>query len=194
MAEIISRTNDEITIQVTVKLTGSMLDMEQTIQQSVNDVGMTATRFALMQFETTGQNMQIGSVRLYCKEKVTKEYETPYGRVALDRYVYQGVKGGGTFCPLDQNAKVVVHSTPKFAKMITQKYSNSSAMNVAEDLEWNHGRHVSKGFIQTVSDYVGAIAQTSEEHWGYEVPKQKDNITAISVSLDGSVASVETIA
>ena len=187
MAEIISRTSDEITIQVTVKLTGSMLDMEQTIQQGVNDVGKTATKEALMQFETTGQNMQIGSLRLYCKEKVTKEYETPYGRVALDRYVYQGVKGGGTFCPLDQNARIVIHSTPKFAKMITSKYSNSSAMDVAYDLEQNHGRHVSKGFIQTVSDYVGSIAQASEEHWDYSVPEQKDYIETIAVSLDGTM-------
>ena len=187
MIEQISKTGDEIVIQVRVKLTGSMMDMEEAIQEGINRAGTVATTEALKSFESTGENIQIGGIRMYCKGKVKKEYETPYGRIELERNVYQKAKGGETFCPLDDRARIIVHSTPKFAKMITQKYSITSARDVSEDLEWNHGRHVSRGFIQRTADYVGTIAQASEEHWDYEVPEQEDNITTISVSLDGTM-------
>ena len=187
MAEIISQSSDQITIQVTIKLTGSMLDMEETIQQELNGAGVLATQEALRQFEATGENLKMGGMRLYCKGKVTKEYQTPYGKVALDRYVYQGVRGGTTFSPLDCRARIVEHSTPKFAKMITHKYASMSALDTVEDLRENHGRRTSTKYIQELSDHVGAIAQASEEHWDYEVPKQKEDITTIGVSLDGTM-------
>ena len=39
MAEIVSKQDDEIVIQVKVKLSGSMLEMENLIQAYVNQVG-----------------------------------------------------------------------------------------------------------------------------------------------------------
>lgn len=187
MAEIISKTADEVTIQVTIKLTGSMLDMENAIQAELNNAGALATGEALCQFETTGQNIKIANTQLYCKGKVKKEYETPYGKLMLDRYVYQGVRGGETFCPLDDRARIIEHTTPKFAKIITSKYAAMSAVDTVEDLENNHGRRVSKKYIQRVSDYIGTIVQASEEHWDYAIPEQKDYIKTISVSLDGTM-------
>ena len=79
MAHIVSQTSNEFTIQVTIKLSGSMLDMETAIQKCVNEVGCVATTEALMQFESTGQMIDIAGVRLYSKDKVKKDYETPYG-------------------------------------------------------------------------------------------------------------------
>lgn len=34
---------------------------------------------------------------------------------------------------------------------------------------------------------MGAIAQASEEPWDYEVPKSKDNVAIVSISLDGTM-------
>jgi hypothetical protein len=164
-----------------------MLDMENAIQTELNKAGNVATKEALSQFETTGQNIKMGGTSLYCKGKVQKEYETPYGKVALDRYVYQSAKGGSTFCPLDDRARIIEHTTPKFAKIVTSKYASMSAVDTLEDLEKNHGRHVSKTYVQSIADYVGAIAQASEEHWDYEIPPQKAYIKTISVSLDGTM-------
>jgi len=39
MAEIIARSGNELTIQVTIKLTGSLLEMENTILDSCNEIG-----------------------------------------------------------------------------------------------------------------------------------------------------------
>lgn len=186
MAEIISRQGEEITIQVKLKLTGSMLNMEQAIQNGINEAGCVATKEALTKFEATGRPIQMGSVKMTSKGKVKKEYETPYGTVELERHVYQTSEGGKVFCPLDEKARIVIHSTPKFAKMITYKYASLSAKDVARDLEENHSRHVARGFIQNITDYVGAIAESTEQQWDYEIPEQNDVVKIISVSLDGT--------
>lgn len=186
MAEIIFRNGEEITVQFKLKLSGSMLEMEQSIQDGVNEAGCEVTKEALSKFDATGAPIQIGSVKMTSKGKVKKEYETPYGTVELDRHVYQTSKGGKVFCPLDDKARIVVHSTPKFAKMITYKYASLSAKDVARDLEENHSRHVARGYIQNITDYVGAIAESTEQQWDYELPEQSEPVKIISVSLDGT--------
>lgn len=89
MAEVIAVNDDELVLQVRVKLDGSMLNMEEAIQSAVNEVGSIATAEALKRFDTTGAPIQIGHVRMTSKGKVRKCYETPYGAVYLERYVYQ---------------------------------------------------------------------------------------------------------
>jgi len=186
MAEIIKRTDDEVTIQVTIKTKGSMLEREELIQQGVNEVGAVATKDALASFDATGAPINVGTVRMTSKGKEPKEYETPYGKVKVQRYVYQTSKGGKIFCPLDERARILIHSTPKFAKMISNKYASLSATDVSKDLGENHSRPITKGFVKKISDYIGAIVQSSEEFWEYEIPDQKDTVSTISVSLDGT--------
>ena len=108
MAKIISRNGSEIVLQVTVKLNGSMLEMEENIQEAANRLGMCATQEALSRFDTNGSDIRIGDMKLYGKGKVKKIYETPYGAVELDRNVYQGVNGGKTYCPLDERARSLI--------------------------------------------------------------------------------------
>lgn len=186
MAEIISREGNEITITLKVKLFGSMIEMEQEIQNGVNSVGCTLTKEALESFDTNGSPLQIASLKLTSKGKEKKEYETPYGRVEVSRHVYQSSKGGKTFCPLDTSARIIIHSTPKFAKIISYKYSSLSAKDVAEDLSENHSRKCSRHYIQDTADYIGSVAIASEEQWEYEIPKIDEAINTISLSLDGT--------
>ncbi len=61
-------------------------------------------------------------------------YETPWGAVKVARNVYQSNKGGKTFCPLDQNARIIVNSTPAFARMVSWKYAQMAAPQVEQDL------------------------------------------------------------
>ena len=186
MAEVIAVNNDEIVVQVRVKLHGSMLNMEETIQSAVNEVGCLATTEALKRFDTTGTPIQIGNVRMTSKGKVRKCYETPYGAVHLERYVYQTSSGGKTYCPLDERARTLISSTPRFAKQVSSKYSQLSAQEVMDDFKTNHGRPVARSFLQNIVDVVGSIAQATEADWMYETPKLDDVVTTVSVGLDGT--------
>lgn len=186
MTTTVTKNGDTITIQTTMKLSGSMLDMEEVIQAGVNEVGVIATREALSKFDATGDQINIANIKLTSKGTVAKEYQTPYGAVMVDRHVYQTSKGGKTFCPLDERARIITSSTPKLAQMLSYKYASLSASEVADDLYKNHGRKTIPSFVKQTAEMVASLAQATEEKWDYEIPKQVEPITNISISLDGT--------
>jgi hypothetical protein len=182
-AEIKKCADNELIIEVKIPLIRSMLNGEEVIQQSLNAVGILASQELLKSFDTDGSPIEVAGIRLTSKGKVLKEYETPYGKAAIDRHVYQTAKGGATYCPLDNEARVIGSSTPKLAKMISHKYSRNSVDEVKTDLEDNHGRKISRSHIQDIAETVGAIAITKEENWSYSVPLLDQSISTVSMGV-----------
>jgi hypothetical protein len=166
-ATIIARTPTSFTLQVKVPYNDSMLDFEETLQQRLNEAGVVATAEALKQFDTDGSPISVGSTKLTSKGQVEKDYQTPYGVATVARHVYQSSQGGPTYCPLDRDARIIVSSTPRFAKVISHKYAESSSPRVQLDLEENHGRAVSRCLIQDIADAVAAVVLAKEEDWSY---------------------------
>jgi hypothetical protein len=123
------------------------------------------------------------------KGLVPKEYQTPYGSVTIPRHVYQTSDGGRTYCPLDEHARILVTSTPRFAKVISSKYAEFGSFRVANDLVGNHGRSVPRSFIQNISEVVGAIVLAQEETWTYSTPCPDDTvIDVVTLGVDGTCA------
>ena len=56
-----------------------------------------------------------------------------------------------------------VGSTPKFAKMVSSKYSETGATRVQIDLDENHGRYISRSFIQDISEAVAKAIEKKQE-------------------------------
>ena len=187
MAAIVQRSDNEITIQVTVRLGGTMLEMEDEIQNATNAVGRCATEEALRRFDTDGSAIKLGSVKWTARSMDPKEYQTPYGSVRLNRYVYQTSQGGQIYCPLEHQARIIRDATPRFASQLSHKYAQLNVRAVQSDLEQNHGRKVACSYIQNVADWVGGIASAKEEIWEYEPPKLDAAITTIVISLDGAM-------
>lgn len=177
---------DSYTVTYKGKLTGSMMDMEDHIQQVVNDIGSGLTTQALNKLDTKGQPLQLAGINLTARHKTPKEYQTPYGMVRINRYVYQASNGGKTYCPLDEAARIITSSTPRFAKIVSSKYVNHCAEGVKRDLETSQGRIVSRCYIQDLAETVGAMAGAAEETMDYEIPKLEDPVTTIAFSLDGT--------
>src|SRR5918998_994487 len=185
-ATIIARTPTSFTLQVEVPYTDSMLDFEETLQQRLNEAGVLAPAEGLKQFDTDGSPITVGSVKLTSKGPIEKDYQTPYGVATLARHVYQSPQGGPTYCPLDRDARIVVTSTPRFAKIISHKYAEFSSPRVQIDLEENHGRVVSRCLIQDIADAVAAAALAKEEDWSYALPKFEEPPSTVAISLDGT--------
>ena len=61
MAKITKQNKSEITLEVTIKLDGSILEMENNIQNACNEVGNLATQKALSMFDTDGSPIKLGS-------------------------------------------------------------------------------------------------------------------------------------
>src|SRR5262249_26963005 len=129
-AAVVRRTDTGFTVTVDIPYKSSMLDAEEAIQQALNEAGVAATEEVLKQFDADGQPIRLGATKLTSMGRVRKEYQTPYGVAAVDRHVYQSSQGGKTYCPLDQDARIVVSSTPRFAKMVAHKYAEFGAARV----------------------------------------------------------------
>jgi hypothetical protein len=185
-ASIVESSPNSIMVQITVSFDTSMLDFETQLQRQLNEAGNLATAEQLRRFDTDGSPIQIGSTTLYSKGQLPKEYQTPYGAVSIERHVYQSAQGGTTFCPLERAARIVVTSTPLFAKIVSSKYAEFGSARVQRDLRDNHRRSVSKCLIQDLADAVAAVALAKEESWTYRLPRWDVPPATVSVGLDGS--------
>jgi len=185
-AQVVSVKGDRVTLQVEVHLSGSMLEMESSIQDAVNGVGMLATGEALRRFDTDGARIEFGGQKWFSKGCLPKLYQSPYGEVEVHRHVYQGSQGGKTVCPLERDARIVVTSTPRFAMQISHKFAAGSSVQVRRDLAQNHGRAVARSYVQGVAEAVGAIAQAKEETWRYSTPKLAHAVASVAIGIDGT--------
>ena len=184
---IINQSSESITLQVTIPFTRSMLESENVIQDSMNQAGCMATQELLKTFDTDGEALQIGSVKMTTKGQVFKLYQTPYGEIEVTRHVYQTKEGGATFCPLEREARIILTSTPRFASQISHKMSEMSAPAAQKDLVINHNRSVSHALMQRLSEAVATVVQIKEESWSYTVPNiDTAEIKTISIGLDGT--------
>ena len=186
MAKVVANKGNELTLQVTVKISGSLMEMENAILDGCNEMGSLATAEALQKFDTDGSPIKLGEVKITVRDKTNKTYQTPYGGVLIQRNVYQSSKGGKIYCPLENNAQIIRGATPKFAQQISHKYANMNAPAVCQDLKENHHRKIAHSYLQDVSDWVGSIAQAKEEIWDYATPTLDGAISTVVVSLDGA--------
>jgi hypothetical protein len=171
---------------VKVPYAKTMLESEELIQRSLNEVGSLSTGESLKQFDTDGKPILMGDIKWTAKGKIEKTYQTPYGETIIERFVYQSSKGGRIFCPLERDARIILTATPKFAKTLSSKYSEFGSSRVIKDLEENHGRIVARSFVQNVCDAIGVVAFVKEEEWDYELPEMDRPVSSVSVGLDGT--------
>lgn len=57
---------------------------------------------------------------------------------------------------------------------------------VSNDLASNHGRRVTRSFIQDLAEMVGSAAQAKEESWHYQTPALEHAVATVAVGLDGT--------
>jgi hypothetical protein len=184
--KLIAVEGDTVRIELNIKLSRSMLESEETILSALNEAGCRVTGEALKRFDTDGSAILIGGTKWTSKGEEPKYYQTPYGEVEVLRHVYQTSAGGKTFCPLERDARIVVTSTPRFAKVVANKFARSGSTQVESDLAENHGRQVARSYLQNLADAVGTIVQAKEETWHYATPRLTVPIHTVAISLDGT--------
>lgn len=185
-AQVLSVEGSQVKIEVTIDLSRSMLTSEENIQQSLNHTGCLATEAALQYLDTDGSAIEIAGEVMRTKGKQPKAYQTPYGEVVVERHVYQRSGGGKTYCPMEREARIIITSTPLFAKQVSSKLAYGSARDVQRDLGENHHRPVAVSYIQRVSEAVASIIETKEESWNYVPPKVEVEIKSVAIGLDGT--------
>ena len=136
----------QVKIEVTIDLSRALLTSEENIQESLNEAGCLATVAALKYLDTDGSPIEIAGDVMRTKGEQSKAYQTPYGEVIVNRHVYQRSGGGKTYCPLERDARIIITSTPLFAKQVSSKLAYGSAREVQRDLSENHARSVAVSY------------------------------------------------
>ncbi len=135
VVQVVRRSGDEVTVEVTVRLSGSLMDVEAAILE------------ALERFDTDGSPIRFGETKLTARGRHPKEYQTPYGVAEVERYVYQTSRGGRIYCPLEHQGRIVHGATPRFASQLSHNYAQLNVRAVQRDLEQNHARKVATSYI-----------------------------------------------
>jgi hypothetical protein len=187
-AELISESESELVIQVTIPKSRDFVECEELIQNAVNEGGQLATKKCLESFDTDGSPIVTGGQTLTAKsQKVSRKYETPYGIVAVERYAYQTSAGGQVFIPLDSAARIIAGTTPRFAKMVSYLYAHNNAGVTMSTLEQTNARSVSKCYIQDISEHVAAHVEDKNRYWNYaDSEPSPGEVGFISIGIDGT--------
>lgn len=179
--------NGELVIEVRVPVPSNFLEFEKGVQDGLAEAGRLLTARGLEEFDADGAPMTIGKTRYTAKkERREKRYETPFGPVKVARYAYQSSAGGTTLVPLEHNARIIGDSTPRFAKLVSSKYSRNNAAAVQEDLRESLHREVSRCYIQDISALVAGGIGDKEQVWdtaGDGPPPHE--VASVGVGLDG---------
>jgi len=185
-AKLIEQKGNTLTIQFTVEFTGQMLKDEQALQESLNEAGQAAMQPMIKQFDTHGEPIRVNGVKHTVKNYAPEIYETPYGAVQVERHTYQTSKGGRAYVPLENDARMVLNSTPRYAQIVSGKYARFGADAICEDLLECNGRKLSRNYAKKLSDFVGSVAQCYETEWDYALPEFESPISTVSIGLDGT--------
>jgi len=156
-AKLIQQKGSTITVQFTVELTGQMLKDEQALQQSLNEAGQAAMAPMIKQFDTNGERIRVNGVKHTVKNYASQTYETPYGPVQVERHTYQTCKGGRAYVPLENDARMILNSTPRYSQIVSGKYARFGADAICEDLLECNGRKLSRNYAKKLSDFVGSV-------------------------------------
>jgi len=184
--EILKRSEKYFIIQLKISYSNSMLESENLLLNCLNEAGQVATGEILTQFDTDGTPINIGNQTFTSKGQIQTSYQTPYGPTKVARHVYQSHSGGKTYVPLEKDARIIITSTPRFAKVVTSKISESSIGQVKRDLIENHNRPINNKTIQEITEVVGVFAAVKEDVWNYAIPELDKKVHGIGVALDGA--------
>lgn len=176
----------QVTVELELKAGSSMMEYEEQIQEGLNHAGCELTRQCLQQFDTDGSPIVIGGIGFTTKGQIEKEYQSGYGVFRLARHVYQTGWGGATFCPMDQDGRVINSTTPKFARMAAFKYAVLNSSLAQKDLAENHGRQVSRCYLQDNAQAVAAIVKEKEQKWSYAERPLPGHVHSVGVGVDGT--------
>ena len=185
-AQLIKQQDKTLTIQFTVDLSGQMLKDEQALQNALNEAGQVAMDPMIKQFDTQGEPIRVNGVKHTAKVSSAEMYETPYGPVQVERYIYQTSKGGRSYVPLENDARMVLNSTPRYAQIVSGKYARFGADAICEDLLECNGRKLSNNYAKKLSDFVGSVAQCYGTEWDYALPEFERPVSTVSLGLDGT--------
>jgi hypothetical protein len=159
-----------------------MLECEEEIRRTVDEAVRLATRESLERFDSDGAPILVGGVKLTSKGPVDNVNQSPYGECVVAMHVHPSKqRGRANLLPAGSTGANCRKHDSAFRENLLLKYASTSSTTAQMDLSQNHGRDVSRCYLQDLAEAVGAIAQDNEERWEYADPEPP-----VAVGVDGA--------
>jgi hypothetical protein len=78
--KLLKKEGSKVTYELCFEVEGSMLEMEEQIQNAVNELGKQATSDALSHFDTNGEPIVAAGTRYTSKGRIKKKFKPLTGR------------------------------------------------------------------------------------------------------------------
>lgn len=122
---------NHFSLTIAGELSRSLFKMEGQLQKVLNGAGLVVMEEMFKHLDTDGSDIEIGSTIYRVKNKISKQYHTPYGDIKIPRHVYQPSGGGATYCPMEHDGRLIRGNvTPFFAKQIFDKFARNHPREV----------------------------------------------------------------
>lgn len=166
----------------------SLSEFERELHSSLGELGRAAEKALLERADVERDVIEHGGLRHYWKYKGPQEYECLFGKIEVERSVYQA-NGERTLCPLEVNAGIVYHHlTPAAAEFV----GYATAYMVPAEVEqfcrkWQYLKPC-QTVVKQVAAEIGDVAETLGETYEQAVREEEGPVPAetevIAVSRD----------
>jgi hypothetical protein len=174
---------------VTIDLPNSVDNMRQhelLTRDITNRIGRELMEQALHTADTDGEPLNLGRVAHTSKGRFAQLYHTTFGDVSIERHVYQNSKGGVTYIPLEDRARVIANCTPAHADNLAASLAEAPARHVTRQYLEQHRLIIHESFLQRVVAEVGQIVGAKEKHWEYPMRAAPEEVHHIGLGYDGA--------
>ena len=141
---------------------GSLLDFEVQAQAVTNAIGRRAMELGFTSFDTEGEPIHLGKVKLTSKGRSPENYRSLFGSQSISRHVYQSSQGGKVYVPMEVGGRILCHCSPHLLSGISSRYTEVAAEQVATGFAQSNQLPLSTALIQEVARAVGGVALGKE--------------------------------
>ena len=166
----------------------SLLDFEAQAQSATNAIGLKVMELGFAAFDTEGEPILLGKVRMTSKGRSPENYRSLFGSQSIERHVYQSSQGGKIYVPMEVGGRILCHCSPRLLSCVSARYTEVPAEKVQMGFAESNQITISTSLVQEVARAVGGVALAKEPYWTY-LPTNisPSDIAAIGLSIDGAL-------
>jgi hypothetical protein len=169
---------------------GQCHQAEADLQKALQRVTTAAMTEVLSRFDTHGEPLRHGGREYTSKGKSPQTYHCTGGDMTIERHVYQSSRGGATWCPLEDRARILENTTPHFAAIISGSYAQHSGRGTVTTLRRTLQRDVNLEYIQRLAHSAGKAAHAQERARIYDLQTDPAAVHSVLVSADATCVAI----
>ena len=172
----------------------SLSRFERQLHESLGELGRTVEKTVLEKADIETTAIERDGMRHYWKYKGPQEYQCLFGKIEVNRSVYQA-NGEKTLCPLEVNAGLLHHHlTPVAAEFVSYSMAHMVAAELAEFCRRWQYLTPSETVIKQVAGEVGEMSEMLGDFYEEKIHEEEgpapEETKVVSISRDGTCVNL----